>query len=166
MASVLILVPVDRTSYSTVHNAQCRKVLTTCIEHIMVPSDYKNVRGYVSCSSFHTICCCHYTMHEQNRKMPIKYIVYIMVSLCHRKVICGRVWLVDNEKLIKATRSVHVTLQFFPLAVPQQYTLHKMDGSLSVHYATGNNKLQHSHCWDNQNSSQYTINVHAHTAEF
>jgi len=45
MASVLILVSVAWTSYSTVHNAQCRKMLTTCIEHTMVPSDYRNVRG-------------------------------------------------------------------------------------------------------------------------
>lgn len=74
--------------------------------------------------------------------MLTTYIVHIMVCLYYRKVICGREWLVDNEKLIKATRIDHVTLQFLPLAVPQQYMLHTVVGSLSVQYKTGNNMLQ------------------------
>lgn len=75
--------------------------------------------------------------------MPSTYIVQIMVSSYHAKVIGSWNQFVNIEKHVKAN-TIHVTFQFLPL-VSQQFTdtAHVMvDGVSTVLSITGNNTPQ------------------------
>jgi hypothetical protein len=133
------------------HDAQCRKMLTTCTEHITVPSQITDtLEADVRCSSVHTIRSCHYTMYEQHRKMSTKY---IMLSLFHRKVICGKEWLKMRNSSRLLGQSFHL-----PFHSSTQYSRWLVVCLCSTKQETTQSNLQHSHCRYNQNSSQYKIN--------
>lgn len=71
---------------------------------------------------------------------------------------------VNNQKLVKPTRTISVTLHFLPLV--SQQTAGAIVCRLSSVQETTNNKLQHDHDRDNQNSVRYIFSTHACTAEF
>jgi hypothetical protein len=100
-----------------------------------------------NCSSLYKIFPCHYT-HMNDTKMATKYIVQLMVSSQHIKLISGLDQSVNTEKLVKATRTINVTLHFLPLI--SQHTAGAIVSSLSSVQET-TNKLQHDHDRYNQN---------------
>lgn len=73
------------------------------------------------------------------------------------------VW-ISQSTLVKASRTNSVTLHFLPLV--SQQTAGAIVGRLSSVQEITNDKLQHDHERDNQNSARYIFSIYACTADF
>jgi len=108
-------------SYSTAHNIRHRKMLIACTECTMVPSDHRKTR----------IWCLLVvnTTYEWCRKMPTTHTDHKIISWHHSKVTGGWDQLINTEKLVRGTKTIHTTLQFLLLIVSQHYTPQTIVGS-------------------------------------
>lgn len=78
-------------------------------------------------------------------------------------------WLVNTEKHVKGSRTIHVTLQFLPLLFHSstQHMQWKVACPLySPWNETTDSTLQHDHRSDNWNSAKYTFSRHACTCSW
>ena len=96
--NVVVVVRAYTSVTSTVesfHHTQCMVQNNAEYKQIthLVLSNLERLEIGVSCSSVHTIFCCHYTMYQWRRKIPTAYI-FTQVSLYHKKAIRGSInWL-------------------------------------------------------------------------